>query len=63
MLVWSSLKFNDRSSFGASLVAQTVKNLPAIQGTQAGPLDWGRSTGEGKNIRQIPKEGHPTEYP
>ena len=47
MLVWSSLKFNDRSSFGASLVAQTVKNLPAIQGTQAGPLDWGRSTGEG----------------
>ena len=40
MLVRSSLKFNDHSSFGASLVAQTVKNLPSVQGTQAGSLDW-----------------------
>ena len=47
MLFRSSLKFNDRSSFGASLVAQTVKNLPAMQGTQDEALDWGRSTGEG----------------
>ena len=40
MLFRSSLKFNDHSSLGASLVAQTVKNLPAMQGTQAGSLGW-----------------------
>ena len=31
----------------ASLLAQTVKNLPAIRETQVGSLDWEDSAGEG----------------
>ena len=38
----------------ASLVAQTVKNLPLIQETQIQSLGWGRSPGEGK--------GYPLQY-
>ena len=38
----------------ASLVAQTVKNLPLIQETQIQSLGWGRSPG-GKN-------GNPLQY-
>ena len=44
--------------FGASLVAQLVKNLPAMWETWVGSLGWipglGRSTGEGK--------GYPLQY-
>ena len=40
MLFRSSLKFNDRSSFGASLVAQRIKYLPAMQETWVWSLGW-----------------------
>ena len=32
----------------ASLIAQLVKNLPAMQETLVGFLGWGRSSGEGR---------------
>ena len=34
--------------FWASLIAQLVKNLPAMQETWVQSLGWGRSPGEGK---------------
>ena len=40
---------------GASLVAQSVKNLPAVRHTQVGSLGQGRSPGEGN--------GNPLQYP
>ena len=39
---------------GASLVAQTVRNLPAMQETQVRPPGWGRSPGRGN--------GNPPQY-
>ena len=40
---------------GAALVAQSVKNLPAVQETQGLIPGWGRSPGEGN--------GNPLQYP
>ena len=39
----------DSNSYIASLVAQMVKDLPAMQETQVQSLGWGRCPGEGNS--------------
>ena len=45
---------------GASLVAQVVKNLPAMQETWVGSLGWEDSPGKGKGypLQYWPREFH-----
>ena len=43
----TALLHQDHPNFGASLVAQTVKNLPATQETQVHSLGWEDPLGEG----------------
>ena len=63
MMVWGSITLHTRSSVqllscvqlcDASLVAQLVKNPPAMQETWVRSLDWEDPLGEGK--------GYPTQY-